>query len=62
MLSITAPDPTGNFNMLTADQKGILVFVLLCVGQLWLVGHFIARAFEDSEHTVQTYRLFLKNA
>lgn len=61
-MSITAPDTTGNFNMLKADQKGILVFALLCVRQLWLVGNFIARAFEDSEHTVQIYRFFLKNA
>lgn len=45
-----------------AGEKGILVFVLLCVRQLYPVGNFIARAFEGCEHALQTYKLFSKNA
>lgn len=51
-MSITVPGSTGNFNMLKDVEKGVSVFILLCVGQLWLVAVFIVRAFEVSVYAV----------
>lgn len=38
--------------MLKDVEKGVSIFILLCVGQLWLVAVFIVRAFEVSVYAV----------